>query len=115
MGKKNKTKKRGVIKLKIKKGDTVYVLSGKDKGKVGKVLAVFPRKEKVIVEGINIVKKHRKLDPNQKGQIIETEAPIHISKVAILDPKLKVPTRVGRKIVDGKLVRYCKKSGTILD
>jgi len=113
--KKVKTQKKGVIKLKIKKGDTVYILSGKDKGKVGKVLAVYPKKERVIVEGINVVKKHRKLDPNQKGQIIETEAPIHISKVAILDPKLKVPTRVGRKLVDGRWVRYCKKSGTVLD
>jgi large subunit ribosomal protein L24 len=100
-------------KLHIKKGDTVYVNSGEDKGKTGKVLKVFVDKQRAIVEGLNIVSKSQK--PNAKypqGGIIKQEAPIHISNLNLLDPKSGKPTRIGRKLnADGKLVRYAKKSG----
>jgi len=100
-------------KFHIKKGDTVVVISGEDKGQKGKVLEVFKEKERAIVEGINMVKKHTK--PNAQypqGGIIEQEAAIHISNLLVADPKSGVPTRIGRKLNDkGKLVRYSKKSG----
>ncbi|AKU26863.1 50S ribosomal protein L24 [Geobacillus sp. DSP4a] len=100
----------------VKKGDKVQVISGKDKGKQGVILAAFPKKNRVIVEGVNIVKKHSKpSQANPQGGIIEKEAPIHVSKVMPLDPKTGEPTRIGYKIVDGKKVRYAKKSGEILD
>mgnify|MGYP001456937044 CR=1 FL=1 len=100
----------------VKKGDKVMVISGKDKGKTGVILASFPKKDRVIVEGVNIVKKHSKpsqINPN--GGIISQEAPIHVSNVMPIDPKTGEPTRVGYKVVDGKKVRYAKKSGEILD
>ena len=99
-------------KLHIKKGDTVYVNAGNDKGKTGKVLSVNPDKDRVIVEGVNMVKKHTK--PNSKqpqGGIVEQEAGIHISNLQLIDPKSGKPTRVGYKMVDDKKVRYAKKSG----
>ncbi|MBQ9310097.1 MAG: 50S ribosomal protein L24 [Bacteroidales bacterium] len=103
-------------KLKIKKGDTVYVNAGNDKGKTGKVLSVLKDADRVIVEGINLVSKHTK--PNSKqpqGGIIKQEAAIHISNVNLLDPSSTaakpVRTRVGYKIEDGKKVRVAKKSG----
>jgi len=100
----------------VKKGDKVQVISGKDKGKQGVVLAAFPKKNRVLVEGVNIVKKHAKPSQlNPQGGIISKEAPIHVSNVMPLDPKTGVPTRVGYKVVDGKKVRYAKKSGEILD
>ncbi|MBA2876752.1 50S ribosomal protein L24 [Thermaerobacillus caldiproteolyticus] len=100
----------------VKKGDKVQVISGKDKGKQGVVLAAFPKKNRVLVEGVNIVKKHAKpSQANPQGGIISKEAPIHVSNVMPLDPKTGTPTRVGYKIVDGKKVRYAKKSGEILD
>ena len=100
----------------VKKGDKVKVISGKDKGKTGVVLAAFPRKERVIVEGVNIIKKHAKpSQDNPQGGIISKEAPIHVSNVMPLDPKTGEPTRVGYKIVDGKKVRVAKKSGEVLD
>lgn len=113
--------------MQIKAGDTVVVISGKDrltkdkKGNMvpttGKVLKVFAKDNKVLVEGVNKVKKHVKpTQANQKGSIQEQEAPIHASKVMILDPKANVPTRVGYTTNDkGKKVRVTKKSGTILD
>ena len=92
----------------IKKGDNVIVIAGKDKGKTGKVVATQPKKDRVVVEGVNIVKKHQKpTQMNPEGGILETEAAIHVSNVQILDPK----TRVGYKFVDGKKVRIAKKSG----
>lgn len=100
-------------KLKIKKGDTVYVLTGEDKGRQGRVLEVQPKKGRAIVEGINIVSKSAK--PSAKhpqGGIIKMEAPLHISNLSLLDPKSGKPTRVGfRKDENGKTVRYSKKSG----
>ncbi|AGT30569.1 50S ribosomal protein L24 [Geobacillus genomosp. 3] len=100
----------------VKKGDKVQVISGKDKGKQGVILAAFPKKNRVIVEGVNIVKKHAKpSQANPQGGIIEKEAPIHVSKVMPLDPKTGAPTRIGYKVIDGKKVRYAKKSGEILD
>lgn len=102
--------------MKIKKGDKVQVIAGADKGKVGVVLRVLPKTNRVVVEGVNIRKKHMCPSPKyENGGIIEFEAPIHVSNVAILDPKENVPTRVGYKFIDGKKVRYAKKSGEIID
>lgn len=103
------------VKLKIKKGDQVVVLSGSDKGKQGEVLLVIPHKNKVIVQGVNVIKKHTKPSAqNPQGGILETEAPIQISNLAIVDPESGKPTRVGYKFEDGKKVRFAKKSGKTL-
>ncbi|MDL4841395.1 50S ribosomal protein L24 [Aquibacillus rhizosphaerae] len=100
----------------VKKGDKVQVLSGKDKGKQGIILAAYPKKEKVLVEGINIVKKHAKpSQDNPQGGILNQEAPIHVSNVLPIDPKSGEPTRVGNEVRDGKKVRIAKKSGEALD
>ena len=99
-------------KLRIKKGDTVYVNAGNDKGKTGKVLSVDPQADRAVVEGVNMVSKHTK--PNSKqpqGGIIKQEAPIHISNLNLLDPKSNKPTRVGYKMDGDKKIRYAKKSG----
>ena len=99
-------------KLHIKKGDTVYVNAGNDKGKTGKILSVNPGEDRVIVEGVNMVSKHTK--PNSKqpqGGIIKQEAPIHVSNVNLIAPKSGKPTRVGYKMEGEKKVRYAKKSG----
>ena len=101
-----------MIKTNIKKGDNVYVLSGDDRGKQGRVLSVNRDKLRAIVEGVNIVTKAAK--PSAKhpqGGLIKMEAPIHISNLALVDPKTGKPTRVGHRIEDGKKVRYAKKSG----
>ena len=99
-------------KFNIKKGDTVYVNAGNDKGKTGKVLSVIPAKDRAIVEGINLVSKHTKPNAKQpQGGIIKQEAGIHISNLQLIDPKSGKPTRVGHKMVDGKKIRYAKKSG----
>ena len=102
-------------KLHVKTGDTVYVISGKDKGKTGKVLRVFTKKGKVLVEGINVVTKH--LKPNQmnpQGGVVTKEAPLFSSKVMLFDEKAGKPTRIGYKVVDGQKVRYSKVSGEVL-
>ncbi|MFS0820967.1 50S ribosomal protein L24 [Bacillus timonensis] len=100
----------------VKKGDKVQVISGKDKGKQGVILESFPKKDRVIVEGVNIVKKHSKpSQANPQGGIISQEAPIHVSNVMPLDPKSGTPTRVGYTEVNGKKVRVAKKSGEVLD
>mgnify|MGYP003297287798 CR=1 FL=1 len=99
-------------KLHIKKGDTVYVNAGNDKGKTGKVLSVVPEKDRAIVEGINMVSKHTK--PNSQhpqGGIVKQEAGIHISNLQLLDPKSGAATRVGYKMDGEKKIRYAKKSG----
>lgn len=103
-------------KLKIKKGDKVVVLTGKDKGKTGEVKQVIPAELKVIVTGINVQTKHRK--PSQKtgsGAIDKVEAPIHVSNVALADPKTGKPTRVGYKTVGEKKVRVARASGETID
>ncbi|WP_243292394.1 50S ribosomal protein L24 [Bacillus sp. FJAT-47783] len=100
----------------VKKGDKVMVISGKDKGKQGVILEAYPKKDRVLVEGVNFVKKHSKpSQANPQGGIITQEAPIHVSNVMPLDPKTGEPTRVGYKVVDGKKVRVAKKSGETLD
>ena len=99
-------------KLHIKKGDTVYVNAGNDKGKTGKVLEVIPSKDRAIVEGINIVSKHTKPSPKHpQGGIVKQEAGVHISNLQVVDPQTGKATRIGRKVVDGKIVRFAKKSG----
>lgn len=99
----------------IKTGDKVVVISGKDKGKEGVVLSAQPNNNKVVVEGVNVVKKHvRPSQMNPDGGIVEFEAPIHVSNVMIVDPKSGKPSRVGFKFVDGKKVRFAKKSGEVL-
>ncbi len=104
------------MKLNIKKGDNVQVMSGVDKGKTGKVVEVIIEKYRAIVEGVNIVHKHTKPSTNSpQGGIIQKEASIHISNLMILDPSQGKPTRIGRKIENGKSVRYAKKSGEILN
>ncbi|MGX6962039.1 MULTISPECIES: 50S ribosomal protein L24 [Vagococcus] len=100
----------------VKKGDKVKVITGKDKNKEGVVLTAFPKKDQVIVEGINMVKKHQKPSATApQGGIIETEAPIHVSNVMVVDPTTGEATRVGHKEVDGKKVRVSKKTGEVLD
>ena len=100
----------------VVKNDTVKILSGKYKDKTGKVLKVFPKYDRVIVEGVNIIKRHTKpSQKNQQGGILEKEAPIHVSNVMVIDPKTSEPTRIGYKILeDGTKVRISKKSGEIL-
>ena len=101
---------------KIRKGDRVQVITGSDKGKRGEVLRVIPEDNRAIVQGVNMVKRH--LTPqgmNQPGGIQEKEATIHLSNLALIDPKSDKPTRVGFKDVDGKKVRVAKTSGEVLD
>jgi|SRR5687768_4170563 len=98
----------------IRKGDLVMVMAGADKGKQGNVMEVFHARQRVIVEDVNIVKKHRKPTQSTPGGIVEIPAPIHVSNIMLIDPKSGEPTRIGRKIVDGKSVRYSKKSGEII-
>ena len=99
-------------KLHIKKGDTVYVNAGNYKGETGKVLSVDPSKDRAIVEGVNIVKKHTKPNAkNPQGGIVSQEAPIHVSNLQLIDPKSGKPTRVGYRMDGDKKVRYAKKSG----
>jgi len=99
----------------VKKGDKVKVITGKDKGKEGVVLSASPKTNKVVVEGVNVMKKHQKPNnANPQGGIVEFEAPVDASNVMVLDAN-GVAGRVGYKVVDGKKVRYSKKSGEILD
>ena len=109
--------KRFAPKLKIKKGDRVVVIAGayKDLDKVREVLEVIPSKNRAVVDQVNIVTKHTKPTQDNPGGINKVPAPVHISNLMIVDPKTGEPTRIGRKEVDGKLVRYAKKSGEILD
>ena len=104
------------MKLKIKKGDRVIVITGKDKGKTGKVTKVLVQENKVIVSGINVAKRHTKPSQESAGGIISKEMPIQISNVAYVDPKTNKPTRLGIKIdKDGRKVRVAKKSGEVVD
>ena len=105
--------------MKLKTDDTVIVISGKDKGKTGKIIRVEPSKDRVYVEGVNIIKRHTRPNParpNAQVGVIESEGPVHISNVALLDPKDRKATRVGtRRTEDGKRMRVTKRSGTEID
>lgn len=114
MATKKNTVKRFAPKLHIRKDDRVVVISGDDKGKQGKVLQVFPDKNRAIVEGVRIVKKHVKATQTESGGIQEMEASIHISNLAHVDPKSGEPTRIGRREENGVRVRYSKKSGNVI-
>ena len=102
-------------KLKIKKGDTVIVLTGKDKGKTGEVIKASPKDNKFVVAGVNLVKKHQKPTQTEPGGIITKEAAIDASNVSLLDPKTNKPTKVGYKVVDGKKVRIARASGEVIE
>ncbi len=101
---------------KIKKGDQVVVISGKDKGVRGEVLSVLPKDSRVVVAGANVVKRHQRQTPRDPGGIIEREAPLHISNVALIDPESDLPTRVGyRTDDDGRKIRVARRSGVAID
>jgi large subunit ribosomal protein L24 len=106
--------KRFNLKQIIRRDDTVMVIAGDDKGKTGTVIAVELDKQRAIVEGLNIVKRHVKATQDSEGGIQEKPAPIHLSNLSLIDPQSGEPTRIGRKLVDGKSVRYSKKSGNII-
>jgi large subunit ribosomal protein L24 len=103
------------MKLKIKKGDKVIVLTGKDKGKQGEVLRVIPAENRAVVSGVNIAKRHQKQTAAQEGGIVSMSLPIHLSNLALRDPKSGKPTRVGYKMVGDKKVRIAKRSGEQID
>jgi large subunit ribosomal protein L24 len=103
-------------RLKVRKGDRVVVVSGRDKGKVGQILHVLPKENRAVVQGVHIARRHQRQTPAQEGGIIAKEMPIHISNLAIADPKTGKPTRVGYRILkDGKKVRFAKRSGEVID
>ena len=102
--------------LHVKKGDQVIVLAGRDKGKRGEVLEARPAESRVVVQGVNMIKRHQRPTMAQAGGIIEREAPIHVSNVAHIDPKDDKPTRVGFKVLeDGRKVRVARRSGEVID
>lgn len=100
---------------KIKKGDRVIVLAGKDRGAEGDVIQVMPQDDRVVVRGVNLIKKHQRQTQTEQGGIITKEAPIHISNVALKDPSTGKATRVGFKVEDGKKVRIAKASGEVVN
>ncbi|UCH76084.1 MAG: 50S ribosomal protein L24 [Rhodospirillales bacterium] len=108
--------------MKIRKGDRVVVLTGKDKGKAGEVIRVMPKESRVIVQGVNVVKRHTRPSRTDAGGILEKEASVHISNVAHIDPKSGAPTRVGIRVIEPKgkgekpqKVRFARRSGEIID
>lgn len=104
------------VKLKIRKGDKVVVTAGKDKGKKGEVLKVLRAENRAIVQGVNVVRRHQRQSPTSPGGIVSKEAPIHISNIALEDPKTGEPTRVAMKTLDdGRKVRVAKRSGEVID
>ncbi|MGI9382552.1 MAG: 50S ribosomal protein L24 [Methyloligellaceae bacterium] len=105
-----------MAKVKLRKGDHVIVLAGKDKGKGGEVLKVLPRENKAIVQGVNTIRRHQKQTPGQDGGIVSREAAIQISNLAIEDPKDGKPSRIGYKFLkDGRKVRFARRSGEVID
>ena len=111
-------KVKSTARIRIRKNDQVVVRAGKDRGKRGRVLSVLPEKNRVIVEGVNLIKRHTRPNPqkNIKGGIVEREAAIHASNVMLLDPETNEPTRIGSKTLpDGTRVRIGRKSGTVVD
>lgn len=101
--------------MKVRKDDEVAVLTGREKGKTGKIVKVFPDDDSVLVQGVNMVKRHQKPQQGRQGGIVEKEAPIHVSNVALLDPKDRKPTKVGYKTVDGRKLRFARRSGEMID
>jgi large subunit ribosomal protein L24 len=99
----------------IRKGDKVVVITGRDKGRTGEVIEMRPRESRVLVRGVNMVKRHQRQTATQEGGIISKEAPVHLSNVALADPKDGKPTRVGFKMVGDKKVRFAKRSGVEID
>ncbi len=103
-------------KLKIKKGDSVVVITGRDKGKTGEVLRVFPAELRAIVQGVNLAKRHTRPRMGDPGGIVEKELTIYISNIAHIDPQSRKPTRVGfRRLGDGRKVRFARRSGEVID
>ena len=103
-------------KFKIRKGDKVVAIAGKDKGKTGEVLRVLRKEERVLVQGMNMVKRHQRPSQASPGGIMDKEAPVHISNVALIDPRSSEPTRVGYKVVEGgRKVRFARRSGEMID
>jgi len=103
-------------KLKIKRGDSVVVIAGRDKGRTGEVLRVFPDESRVIVQGVHVAKRHTRQRMGEPGGIVEKELTIHISNVAHVDPQSRKPTRVGyRSLDDGRKVRFARRSGEVID
>ncbi len=100
---------------KIKRGDEVEIIAGKDRGQRGKVLRVFPKKDRVLVEELNMIKRHQRQTQNQEGGIVDREAPLHISNVMVVDPTDNRPCRVGFETKDGKKVRVSRRTGAQLD
>jgi len=101
---------------KVKKGDRVIVTTGRDKGKKGEVLKVFPKEDRALVSGINVVKRHQRQTQRVQGGIVNKESPIHLSNIAHIDPSSGGATRVGFKVLgDGRKVRFAKKSGEVID
>ena len=103
------------VKLKVRKDDDVVVISGRDKGKSGKIIRVIPDEMRVVVQGVNMVKRHTRPAQGRQGGIVEKEASIHVSNVAHMDPKDRTPTKVGYKTVDGAKLRFARKSGETID
>jgi large subunit ribosomal protein L24 len=102
--------------MKIRKGDEVIVISGRDRGKKGSVLRVIPTEDRVLVQGVNMVKRHTRQSMRQQGGIVEKETPIHISNISLVDPKSGKATRVGYRFLDdGRKVRFAKASGEVMD
>ncbi|HVU20632.1 MAG TPA: 50S ribosomal protein L24 [Rhizomicrobium sp.] len=104
------------MSAKIKKGDRVIVTTGRDKGKKGEVLKVFPKEDRALVSGVNMVKRHQRQTQRVQGGIVSKEAPVHLSNIAHVDPKSGGATRIGFKVLgDGRTVRFAKKSGEVID
>jgi large subunit ribosomal protein L24 len=103
-----------MVKYKLKKGDKVVVIAGKDKGKEGDIVQILRSANKVLVSGVNMVKKHQKASPNESGGLLSKEMPLHVSNIAFIDPKTKKATRIGYKTVDGKKARFAKESGEVI-
>ena len=102
--------------IRIRKGDEVIVISGRDTGKKGSVLKVDPKRVRVLVQGVNMVKRHTRPSTAGPGGVIEMEAMLHVSNVALIDPKLDLPTRIGMRVLEnGRKVRYAKRSGEVID
>ena len=102
--------------IRIRKGDEVIVISGRDTGKKGSVLKVDPKRARVLVQGVNMVKRHTRPSTAGPGGVVEKEALIHVSNVALIDPKLDLPTRIGMRVLEnGRKVRYAKRSGEVID